>query len=192
MHQPRFDDVTTAATPSRRAVLRGVGLGIVAAALLAVGWRVDATAQDATPAAAIAEPNPIVVLFGPPTDVAAFEEHYLTIHRPLALQMPGLLEILGGPVLGNMDGTASDYQRIAILRYASQADMETSLSSPEGQEAFGDVQNFATGGVTVFLTHLEAPVRHSTPLHRAVDVPATLAAGTPSLRRMRCSARSMR
>lgn len=45
---------------------------------------------------------------------------------------------------------------IAILRYASQAAMNESLASPEGQEAFADVANFATGGVTAFLTSLES------------------------------------
>ncbi len=136
---------------------RGVGLGGVAAALTAAGWQVDATAQDSSPiAATTAEPNAIVVLFGHPTDVAAFEDYYLTTHRPLALQMPNLLEILGGPVLGNLDGSEADFHRMAILRYASQDDLEASLASPEGEEAFADVANFATGGVTALLTSLES------------------------------------
>lgn len=157
MHQPRNDEGPLIGRPSRRVFLRGVGLGGVAAALIAAGWHVDAAAQDSSPvAAATAEPNAVVVLFGHPTDVVAFEDYYLTTHRPLALQMPNLLEILGGPIPGNLDGSEADSHRIAILRYASQAEMETSLASPEGQEAFADVANFATGGVTAFLTSLES------------------------------------
>lgn len=155
MEYSRIDTGSSGDSTSRRAVLRGIGLGGVAAALIAAGWRVDVTAQDATPADGV-EANAIVVLFGQPADAAAFEEYYRTVHRPLALQMPTLLEILGGPILGTPDGSESDYHRIAILRFASQADLEASVASPEGQEAFGDVENFATGGVTVFLTHLES------------------------------------
>ena len=156
MEYSRIDTGSSGDSTSRRAVLRGIGLGGVAAALIAAGWRVDVTAQDATPAADGVEANAIVVLFGQPDDPAAFEEYYLTIHRPLALQMPNLLEILGGPILGTFEGSEAEYHRIAILRFASQADLEASVASPEGQEAFGDVASFATGGVTVFLTHLES------------------------------------
>lgn len=157
MHQPRNDDGSLVDRTSRRALLRGVGLGGVATALVAAGWQVEATAQDATAVTAVsAKPNAIVVLFGHPTNVAAFEDYYLTTHRPLALQMPNLLEILGGPVLGNLDGSEADYHRIAILRYASQAAMNESLASSQGQEAFADVANFATGGATVLLTSLES------------------------------------
>jgi uncharacterized protein (TIGR02118 family) len=158
MYQPRIDDGSLVdSSTSRRVFLRGVGLGGIATALIATGWRVDVAAQEATPvAAATVEPNAIVVLFGHPTDVAAFEDYCLTTHRPLALQMPNLLEILGGPILGNLDGTDADYHRMAILHYTNQADLEASLASPEGQEAFADVANFAIGGVTAFLTHLES------------------------------------
>jgi uncharacterized protein (TIGR02118 family) len=157
MHQPRTDDGSLVDRTSRRALLRGVGLGGIATALIAAGWQVEAIAQDASPVAAVsAEPNAVVVLFGHPTDVAAFEDYYVTTHRPLALQMPNLLEILGGPILGNLDGSEAEYHRMAILRYASQEAMNESLASPEGQEAFADVANFATGGVTAFLTQLES------------------------------------
>ncbi|HYH13018.1 MAG TPA: hypothetical protein VD789_11735 [Thermomicrobiales bacterium] len=68
---------------SRRAVLRGVGLGGVAAALSAAGWQVEATARESPPVGeASAEPNVIVVLFGQPDDVAAFEGCYRTSTDP--------------------------------------------------------------------------------------------------------------
>ncbi len=144
---------------SRRAVLRGVSSGATVAALLAAGWRMEATALEATPDAtpgAGQDPNAIVVLFGQPTDVAAFEAYYLGTHRPLALQIPGLQEILGGPVLGTLEGGQAETHRIAILRFASQAALESALASPEGQAAFADVANFATGGVTAFFVRLES------------------------------------
>ncbi len=151
-------DMHSAPEVSRRLVLRGViGSGAVAA-LMAAGWVVEhAQAQEATPtAAAAAEPNAIVVLFGQPTDPTAFEDYYFGTHRPLALQIPGLIEILGGPVLGTLEGGASDHSRIAILRFPGRTELEAALTSPEGQEAFADVPNFATGGATAHLARLEA------------------------------------
>jgi uncharacterized protein (TIGR02118 family) len=143
---------------SRRMVLRGVIGSGAAAALSTAGWMVErAQAQEATPSAAgMAEPNAIVVLFGQPTDAAAFEEYYLGTHRPLALQIPGLIEILGGPILGTMEGGDSEHHRIAILRFPGQAELEAALTSPEGQEAFADVPNFATGGATAHLARIES------------------------------------
>lgn len=154
-HRIIDSSITLSGAASRRAVLRGIGLGGVAAALLAAGWRVEARAQDATPAVE-GEANAIVALFGHPEDVAAFEDYYLTTHRPLALQMPDLIEIVGGPVFGAPDGSEVEYHRMAILHFASQADMEASVASPEGQAAFADIANFATGGITVFLTGFES------------------------------------
>jgi hypothetical protein len=70
------------------------------------------------------------------------------------------------PRRGQPDGSPSGYHRIAILRYANAADLQESVPSEIGQQAFADVANFATGGVTVFLTSLES-------------APATSAVATP-------------
>ncbi|MDQ4044630.1 MAG: EthD family reductase [Chloroflexota bacterium] len=156
MEQARTGNEHHADSTSRRAVLRGIGLGGVAAALIAAGWKVEATAQEATPTGPAVEANAIVVLFGQPTDPAAFEDYYRNVHQPLALQMPHLQEILGGPVLGSLDESQPEYFWFVVLRYANMAELQQSVMSPEGQEAFADVPNFATGGVVVFLTHLES------------------------------------
>jgi uncharacterized protein (TIGR02118 family) len=162
MDEQRRRNTAMSLTPevSRRMVLRGVIGSGAAAALIAAGWVVEhAQAQEATPAASpmpAAEPNAIVVLIGQPTDAAAFEEYYFGMHRPLALQIPGLIEILGGPILGALEGGASEHHRIAILRFPGQVELEAALTSPEGQEAFADVPNFATGGATAHLARVES------------------------------------
>ena len=120
---------------------------------------VPAAAQQGTPVATgamAAEPNAIVVLFGHPTDPAVFEEYYLGTHVPLAQQMPGLIEIVGGPMLGTLEGGDPEHYRIAILRFPTGADLEASVASAEGQAAFADVANFATGGATAHLVHLQS------------------------------------
>lgn len=47
-----------------------------------------------------------------------------------------------------LDGGPGAIYRIAELYFADFAAMEAALASPEAQEAFADVANFATGGVT--------------------------------------------
>jgi uncharacterized protein (TIGR02118 family) len=155
---PKFNATTELANGvSRRAVLRWTGLVGAAAALAAAGWTVEqARAQEATPDGTAVEPNAIMVLFGQPTDPTAFEEYYLGTHRPLALQIPGLQEILGGPVLSTLEGGEAEHYRVANLRFAGRAELEAGVASPIGQEAFADVPNFATGGASAFLVRLES------------------------------------
>ncbi len=134
-----------------------------------------ARAQEATPGAtpeAEAVANAVVVLFGQPTDVAAFEAHYLGTHRPLALTIPRLQEILGGPVLGTLEGQEAEYHRIAILRFADAVDLRAGLASPEGQEAFADVPTFATGGATAFLIRLESATGLASDIGTPIATPA--------------------
>jgi uncharacterized protein (TIGR02118 family) len=142
----------------RRAVLKGVGVAGVAAAFAALGWKVEeALAQEASPGPVMAaEPNAILVLFGTPTDVAAFETHYQETHRALAIQIPGLVEVMEGAVVNALLPGPANYHRIAVLRFTDMAALNASTLSPEGQAAFGDLASFATGGVTALLVALES------------------------------------
>jgi uncharacterized protein (TIGR02118 family) len=141
---------------TRRAVLRGIGLGGVAAALMATGWTVDVVAQDATPGiAAAAEPNAVVILYGKPKEKAKFVAYYTSSHVPLALTLPALQSTDYGPLLGLPGGASGDDFWFAVLRYAGGDDMQASLASDEGKAVLADVTNFATGGATIYLAHLE-------------------------------------
>lgn len=137
---------------SRRTVLRGIVGGTVAAAFLTAGWTVQAAqAQEATPATRPQEaegPVKIVVLYGQPTDSVAFEEYFFGTHVALVLQMPYVQLFETGQGMSALDGGEPAFHRMGELYFATRADMEASLASPEGQEAFADVANFATGGVT--------------------------------------------
>jgi uncharacterized protein (TIGR02118 family) len=94
-------------------------------------------------------PVDVIVLYGPPADPAAFDRHYREVHVPLTKAMPHLagFEVSQGPVA--VQG-ADAVHLVARLRYASQADLEASLGSPEGAAAVGDLANFADGGVTLY------------------------------------------
>jgi uncharacterized protein (TIGR02118 family) len=140
---------------SRRTVLRGA-LGGTLAALVAAGWQVSAGhAQEATPqpveptAAALPEgPVRLVILFGAPTDPEAFQSYYRQMHLPLAAQMPGILRFETGRALRGLEGEPPVFSQIVTMDFASLADLEASVASPEGQAAFADVANFATAGLT--------------------------------------------
>lgn len=97
----------------------------------------------------------IVVLYGPPTDPAAFEDHYLNTHLPLAAKMPNVRRFEASRVVGTPDGSEAPYYRIAELWFDSHEDMQATISSPEGQATVADIPTFATGGATVVVAEVD-------------------------------------
>ena len=93
----------------------------------------------------------LVVLYKTPKDKAAFDAYYRATHIPLAYKIPGLkkYEISDG-VVGTPAGP-SDIHLTAILTFDSLADIQAALGTPEGQAAAGDLANFATGGVDLYM-----------------------------------------
>ncbi len=93
----------------------------------------------------------LTVLYGHPEDPEAFEEYYATKHLPLAQKIPNFRRFEVGSV-GAVDEGEPPYYRIAELWFESAEQMGEALSSPEGEAATGDLQNFATGGATFFVS----------------------------------------
>ena len=96
-----------------------------------------------------------VVLYGPPEDPDAFERYYADTHTALAKAIPGLLRFEAAQGIGTPDGGATPYQRIAELTFQDMDALQAGMGSAEGQAAVGDIPNFATGGVTIFLAELD-------------------------------------
>lgn len=84
----------------------------------------------------------MTILYGQPSDAAAFREHYYTTHIPIARRMQGLTG-------WNLSWLApgSSYLLIAELYAESAESMKRILDSPEGLAASADLENFATGTV---------------------------------------------
>jgi uncharacterized protein (TIGR02118 family) len=99
----------------------------------------------------------VAVCYGKPEDAAAFDEHYTSVHVPLAKVVPGLTEFTWGKV-GSMDGSEPPYYAVANLYFADEASLKAGLASPEMTAAGKDLPNFASGGVTMF-TQEEVSVR---------------------------------
>jgi uncharacterized protein (TIGR02118 family) len=93
----------------------------------------------------------LVVMYKTPKDATAFNEHYFEKHIPIAKKIAGLrkYEVSQGPVA--TPAGPSGYHLVAILHFDNLAAIQGAFGSAEGQAAVADVQNFATGGVDIFM-----------------------------------------
>ena len=85
----------------------------------------------------------LLVLYKTPKDAAAFDKYYFETHVPIAKKIPGLkkYEVSRGGI-GSPAGD-SGVHRIAILHFDDMRAIQAALTSPEGQAAAADLQNFA-------------------------------------------------
>lgn len=97
----------------------------------------------------------IIVLYGPPADAAAFEEHYTNTHVPLAEKIPGLARFEATRVIATPEGGDPPYFRVAELWFESLDTLQAGRASPEGQETVADIPNFASGGATVLIGEID-------------------------------------
>ena len=95
-------------------------------------------------------------LYGDPEDPNAFEEHYANTHVPLVKQIPNLQRFEPAKVVATPDGSELPYYRIAELYFEDMEQLQAGFSSDEGQAVAADFPNFATGGVTLFFSEIEA------------------------------------
>lgn len=159
MHVPHGPGPIVAASRdiSRRSVVVGFGFAGLAAAFTAAGWKVDVLAQDATPApdAPTVDLNAIQIIYDHPTDPAAFQDYLHNQHLPMAWELPGLRQIIAHSDLIGVDGVQSDIYQIGTVIFESQAALEADIATDHGQAVVADIANFATGGFTAYLAHVE-------------------------------------
>ena len=80
----------------------------------------------------------ITALYTPPTDVQAFEEHYLQVHKPLVDTLPGLVRQELSLVAGQLDGKPSPFHRITDLYFLDQQAIATAFGGDIGRAAGKD------------------------------------------------------
>lgn len=98
----------------------------------------------------------ITVLYGHPKSTQEFERYYAEKHLPLAATMTGVsrLELTRfGP---GPDGGQPVYYRMAEVYFPTEAQMKSTLSSPDGKATVADLPKFASGGVTVLVGSVES------------------------------------
>jgi uncharacterized protein (TIGR02118 family) len=97
----------------------------------------------------------LTVLYGPPTDAAAFEEHYANTHLALAAKIPDVQRFEASRVVGTPDGAAAPYYRIAEVWFESTEQLQGAMGSEEGRATVDDIPTFATGGATVVISEVD-------------------------------------
>lgn len=97
----------------------------------------------------------LVVLYTQPQDPAAFDEHYLGVHMPLAAKLPGLQRAETGTFTAALDGGEQTFYRIAQLYFADHAAMQAAFGSPEGGETARDYGAIAPPGSRMFVQELD-------------------------------------
>src|SRR5512136_2657512 len=98
----------------------------------------------------------VTVLYSQPTSPDEFEKYYGNTHLPLAAKIKGVDRIELTKFVSGPDGGKPAFYRMAELYFTTQAQMEQSLGSAEGQATVADLSKFATGGVTVVIGSVEA------------------------------------
>jgi uncharacterized protein (TIGR02118 family) len=97
----------------------------------------------------------VTVLYGAPTDPAAFESYYADHHMPMVYAVKGIARIeLSRPMPGP-DGKPPAFYRLTELWFKNAAAMKAVTGRPEWKQITDDVPNFATGGATILVSTLE-------------------------------------
>jgi uncharacterized protein (TIGR02118 family) len=97
----------------------------------------------------------LVVLYTQPDDPAAFDEHYLGVHMPLAEKIPGLQRAETGKFVMALDGGEQTFYRSAELYFADQAALDAAFGSPEGGATAQDYGQIAPPGSRMFIEVLD-------------------------------------
>jgi uncharacterized protein (TIGR02118 family) len=97
----------------------------------------------------------LTVLYGPPEDPAAFEDHYASTHVPLVHKIPGLRRFEATRITATPGGGEPPYFRMAELWFDDAGEMQAALGSDEGRTTVEDIGNFATGGATTIIGEVD-------------------------------------
>lgn len=95
----------------------------------------------------------VLALYPRPNDPDHFRAHYEQTHIPLARKLPGLRGIRYSLDVKPLAGDAAPYFCVAELDFDDEAALMAALQSSEGQAVVADVQQYASGGLT--LVHYE-------------------------------------
>lgn len=98
----------------------------------------------------------LTVLYGHPDDPEAFEEYYANTHLPLVDEIPDFQRYETARIVGTPDGSEPPYYRTFEIYFEDMEQLQSSLSTTEGQAATNDIPNYATGGATIFISEVDS------------------------------------
>ena len=82
----------------------------------------------------------LVVAYGPPTEPAAFDQHYEETPARWRSRSPGCATSRRARCSGTPDGSAPPYHLIAQLTFDDPGALQEAMATPEGQAAAGDIR----------------------------------------------------
>jgi uncharacterized protein (TIGR02118 family) len=97
----------------------------------------------------------VLALHNTPVELSSYDDYYVNVHMPLVQRVPGVRNIRFGRVVRAADGGPPPYFLISDVYFDDEESLRIALESPEMAEAFADVPNFATGGVTIMICEAE-------------------------------------
>ena len=97
----------------------------------------------------------LTVVYDNPNDPAAFEQHYGSVHIPLAQKIPNVKRAELAKVFPKEDGSPTPAYRTADLYFDSYEDACAAIATPECQAAIKDAVYVGTGGVKFLLSDIE-------------------------------------
>ena len=85
----------------------------------------------------------MVVIYKTPRDPKAFDQHYFSVHVPMAKQLPGLrkYDVSRGSIVSPVGGSTP--YLIATLHFDDVPAIMNAFASPEGQACAADRRIFA-------------------------------------------------
>ena len=92
-----------------------------------------------------------LVLYKTPTDAAAFDKYYATVHIPLAKQIPGLKKYDVSTGVVRAPAGPSGVHLTAELYFDSSDALAAGMASRQRQATAADLPNFAAGGADIYL-----------------------------------------
>lgn len=94
----------------------------------------------------------LIAIYQRPDDVDAFMDHYLTVHMPLVMKLPGLLKAEADRVQAALFGNGGDTFLIAEMTFSDKESFDAAMASPENRAAGKDLMTFAKGKVVLVET----------------------------------------
>lgn len=88
--------------------------------------------------------------YAPPSDPAAFLDHYRSVHAPLGRALPDVRSFTW-TICRSVDGSPPAHFVLAVLRWDDEQHAMAALGSPAGAAVVADLANFAGAGVDIEL-----------------------------------------
>ncbi|TAM89984.1 MAG: EthD family reductase [Jatrophihabitans sp.] len=98
----------------------------------------------------------LVVLYTRPADPEAFEKHYLDVHMPMAVQIPGVQRAETARFVDAPDGGEVGWYRCAELYFADADALTAAFGTEQGRAVAADFEAVAPPGSRLLVADIDA------------------------------------